>query len=453
MSSVRQLEPIFNPRSVAVVGASANPEKIGYMCVGNLLEAGYAGKVYPVNPGLAQLFGLKAYSSLSAIPGEVNLAMVVIPADAALSAVEECIAKKVKGVILISGGFKEVGTRIGARLQSQIKDVADKGGLKLIGPNTLGFVNPKISLNASFQYTLSLCKPGNVALAAQSGGATIYAAHALTNANVGISTAVGLGNRCNLDFDEVVSYFGQDRDTKVIALYIEGLDEPRKFLDAARKVARRKPVVVYKAGRAEATQKSAFAHTGAIAGNYDYYRAAFKQAGLIAVDSIGEMVDKAKALSFQPLAKGNRVAVFSVQAGPAVIMADKCADLGLQLAEFSPTTQRKLKKLSSALNSVENPVDVAWTSDDFNACRQMLLTALADEGVDAVIAAAVFYNSNMELMRAVADVARDAQKPIVVCLDSPKGAAYAEIEALESAGVPVFPLPERAVSAMAGLLK
>ncbi|MCJ7426380.1 MAG: CoA-binding protein, partial [Dehalococcoidales bacterium] len=242
MSSIEQLESIFNPRSVAVVGASASPDKVGYMCVGNLLEMGFKGRVYPVNPGLAQLFGLKAYPSVSAIPGEVDLAMVVIPAELTLATIEECVAKGVKGVILVSGGFREVGTRMGAGLQNKLKDIAERGGIKIIGPNTLGFINPRARLNASFQYTLSLSRPGNVAIAAQSGGATIYTVHALTNQNVGISKAIGLGNRCNLDFDEVVSYFGQDKDTEVIALYIEGLEEPRKLLNVARKVARRKPI-------------------------------------------------------------------------------------------------------------------------------------------------------------------------------------------------------------------
>ncbi len=453
MNSTKQLERIFNPRSVAVVGASASPDKVGYMCVGNLLESGFKGKVYPVNPGLAQLFGLKAYPSVSAIPGEVDLAMVVIPAEFTLAAVEECVSKGVRGVILVSGGFREVGTRIGASLQSKLKDIADRGGIKIIGPNTLGFINPRAKLNASFQYTLSLCQPGNVAVAAQSGGATIYTVHALTDHNVGISKAIGLGNRCNLDFDEVVSYFGQDKDTEVIALYIEGLEEPRRLIAAARKVTKRKPVIVYKAGRGEGVEKSTFSHTGALAGNYQYYKAAFNQAGMLVVDSISELVDKAKALAFQRAAGGNRVALCSVQAGPGIIMADKCAEEGLKLAEFSPTTKRKLKKLSSSLNAVSNPVDVGWTSDDFDACRQMLKTVLADEGVDAIAVAAVFYSTNMELMRAVVDVARDARKPIVVCLDSPKGTAYAEIDALETSGVPVFPLPERAVSALAGLVK
>jgi acyl-CoA synthetase (NDP forming) len=451
MNLTEQLDHIFYPRSVAVVGASASPEKLGFMCVGNLLDTGFGGKIYPVNPAISELFGLKVYPSLAAIPGEVDLAMVVIPAELALSAVEECVAKGVRGAILVSGGFGEVGT--GTELQAKLKDIADKGGIKIIGPNTLGLVNPRARLTASFQYTLSLSRPGNVAVAAQSGGTTIYIVHALTNHNVGISKAIGLGNRCNLDFDELVGYFGQDKETEVIILYVEGLDEPERLIDAAKKVAKNKPIVVYKGGRGEELSRATLAHTGALAGDYVFYEKAFREAGMIAVDSITEVVDTAKALAFQPPAGGNRVAILSVQAGPAIIMADGCRQQGLKLAQFSAATRSKLKKLASPLNAIDNPVDLAWKSDDFDSCREMLKAVLDDDGVDAIIVAAVFYSTNMELMRAVVDIAGEAKKPVTVCLDSPRGAASAEINALEAAGVPSFPLPERAVSGLAGLVR
>jgi acyl-CoA synthetase (NDP forming) len=453
MELVEQLDHIFYPRSVAVVGASANPEKAGYMCVGNLLEAGFGGRVYPVNPGLAQLFGLKAYPSVSAIPGEVDLAMVVIPAELTLTTIEECIAKGVKGAILISGGFREVGTEIGSDLQAQLRDIANRGGMKIIGPNTLGLINPRAKLNASFQHTLSLSQAGNVAVAAQSGGTTIYVVHALTNHNVGISKAIGLGNRCNLDFDQLVTYFGQDRETEVIALYVEGLEQPRRLINPAREVTKRKPIVVYKAGRGEEVDRATLSHTGALAGKYQFYKAAFNQAGMIVVDSVMELVDVVKALAFQPAAVGNRMAILSVQAGPGIIMADKCRELGLRLAQFSPTTRRRLRQLASPLTPVDNPVDLSWKSTEFEACREMLKIVLDDDGVDAVTVAAVFFSPGMEVMRAVVDVARDSKKPITVCLDSPRGVAYAEINALEESGIPTYPLPERAVAGLAGLVR
>ncbi len=453
MDLVEQLDHIFNPRSVAVVGASANPEKVGYMCVGNLLEAGFGGRVYPVNPGLAQLFGLKAYPSIGAIPGAVDLAMVVIPAELTLSTIEECVAKGVKGAILISGGFREAGTEIGADLQAQLGDIASKGGMKVIGPNTFGLINPRAKLNASFQHTLSLSQAGKVAVATQSGGTAIYIVHSLTNHNVGISKAIGLGNRCNLDFDEVVTYLGQDKDTEVIALYVEGLEQPQRLVKAAQKVVKRKPIVVYKGGRGEGAEQATLAHTGALAGKYESYEAAFRQAGMIMVDDITELVDAAKALAFQPAAGGNRVAIFSAQAGPAIIMADRCRERGLALAQFSSATKSRLKELASPFNPVDNPVDLGWKSDEFDASREMLKVVLDDDGVDALTVAAVFYSTNMEVMRAVVDVARGSKKPITVCLDSPRGVAYAEIGALESNNIPTYPLPERAITGLAGLVR
>ena len=453
MDLIEQLDRIFCPKTVAVIGASANPEKVGFMCVGNLLEAGFGGRVYPVNPGLAQLFGLRAYPSVNAIPGEIDLALIAIPAELTISAIKECIAKGVKGTILISGGFREVGTETGLNLQAELREIANRGGMKIIGPNTLGLVNPRAKLNASFQYTLSLSRVGNVAVAAQSGGTTIYLVHALTNHNVGISKAIGLGNRCNLDFDELVTYFGQDRETEVIVLYVEGLEQPQRLITAAREVTKRKPIVVYKAGRGEEIDRATLSHTGALAGKYEFYKAGFTQAGMIVVDGLMELVDVAKALAFQPAAGGNRVAILSVQAGPGIIMADKCAELGLKLAQFSPTTRQRLRQLASPLNPVDNPVDLAWKSDEFDTCREMLGIVLDDDGVDAVTVAAVFYGSNMEVMRAVVDVAGYSKKPITVCLDSPRGAAYAEISALEESGIPTYPLPERAVSGLAGLVR
>lgn len=453
MDLVAQLNHIFCPRTIAVVGASANPQKLGFMIVSNLLESGFRGKICPVNPESSELFGLRTYPSVSAIPEEIDLAIVVIPAQLAISAVEECVAKRVKGAILISGGFREVGTELGHKLQAQLRDMANKGGMKILGPNTLGFVNPKMNLNASFQYTFNSTKTGNVGVVAQSGGMCIYIVHALTNHNVGISKAIGLGNRCNLDFDEVITYLGQDKDTEAIVIYVEGLETPHRLMNVARKVVKRKPIVAYKGGRSQDIDRATLSHTGALAGKYEFYKAAFTQAGIITANDVTGLVDTIKALSFQPPAGGNRVAIFSVQAGSGIVMADRCRELGLRLAQFSDVTRQKLRELASPLNAVDNPVDLAWKSNEFNTSRQMLGAVLEDDGVDAMVVAAVFYESNMELMRAAVDASKHYKKPITVCLDSPDGMAGAEINALEESRIPTFPLPERAVTGLAGLVR
>ena len=448
-----QLDHIFHPRTVAVVGASASPEKVGFRVVSNLLEAGFRGRVYPVNPGLAELFGLRAYPSISAIPGEIDLAVIAIPAELTIAAVKECMAKGVKGALIISGGFSEVGTKTGASLQAELRDLASKGGTKILGPNTQGLVNPRLHLTASFQSTLSLLKAGNVAVVTQSGGLCIYIAHALSNHNVGISMAMGLGNRCGLDFEEVITYLAQDDETRVIAIYVEGLEQPKSLMRVAREVVKRKPIVAYKGGRGEGIDRATLSHTGALAGRYELYKAAFAQAGMITADNLTDMIDAIKALAFQPPSLGKRVAIFSVQAGPAIIMADKCHEYGLTLAQFPPALKQRLKQLGSPLNAIDNPVDVGWKSDEFNDCREMLRAVLEEDGVDGIVVGAVFLGSNMGLMRAVIDVAKDYKKPITVCLDSPHGTASAEITALEESGIPTYPLPERAVTGLAALVK
>jgi len=453
MDLVKQLNHIFYPRTIAVIGASANPEKAGFMCIASLVEAGFRGKIYPVNPGLSELFGLKAYPSVQAIPGEVDLAVIAIPAELTISAIEECIGKGIKGAILISGGFKEVGTEIGLDLQVKIRDIANRAGIKIIGPNTLGVINPKANLNATFQPDLGASKIGNVAVAGQSGGMCNYLAYALTNHNVGVSKVISMGNRCNLSFDEVVTYFAEDEETKVIILYVEGLEQPRQLVNVARQVVKRKPILVYKGGRSEELNRASLSHTGALAGKYEFYKAAFTQGGMIIVDDMTELVDMAKALTFQSPSAGNRVAVVSVQAGPGIIMADKCHEFGMRLAEFSPATKQILRQLASPLNPIDNPVDLAWKALEFDACRDMLRVVLQDNGVDAVTVAAIFHPAMIPLISAVIDVAKNNRKPITMCLGSFSGAADAEINALENSQIPAYPLPERAVTGLAGLVR
>ncbi len=450
MGLLDQLDHIFYPRTIAVVGASANPEKLGFMCMANLLEAGFKGRIYPVNPDLAELFGLRAYPSLRAIPGEVDLAIVTIPAELTVSAIEECVAKGVKGAIMFGGGFREVGTEVGLHLQDRIRDIANKGALKIIGPNSLGVINPGANLNATFQMTFNSLKAGNVAVAAQSGGICAYIVHALTNHNVDISKVISMGNRCNLDFDEVVTYLAEDEETRVIALYVEGLEQPKQLMNVARQVVKRKPIVVCKGGRGEDSNRATLSHTGVLAGKYEVYKAAFTQAGIIVANNLTELVDVAKALAYQPPAAGNRVAIFSIQAGSGIVMADRCRELSLRLADFSPATKKKLRQLASPLYPIDNPVDIGPGT---TAQREMVEIAFQDDGVDAVTAAAVYHPITMELIRAVIDVSKNYKKPITMCLDSPGGAAYAELNALEESHIPTYPLPERAVTGLAGLVR
>ena len=452
MNLVEQLNHIFYPKAVAVIGASNNPNKLGFMSVANLLEAGFGGRIYPINPRrLFKLLGLTVYPSLGAIPGEVDLAVIAVPAELTVSAVEECVTKGVKGAVMFASGFRELGTEIGLELQNRIRDIANKGGLKIIGPNCLGLVNLKASLNATFQPNFSLSKVGGVSIAAQSGGVCVYIADTLTINNVGISKAISLGNRCNLSFDEVLAYFAEDEDTKMVIIHIEGLEKPRQLMSIARQMVKRKPIIAYKGARGEESNRASLSHTGSLAGNYEFYKAAFTQAGMITVDNITELVDIAKALTLQPPSSGDRVALLSAQAGPGMIMADKSRELGLKLADFSPVTKQRLRRLP--LNTIETPVDLAWIASDSDAYREVLTAILEDEGVDLVAVAALYFPVTMGLMRAVVDLSKYHKKPAIVCIDTPTEAACEEVKALEESGIPAYPLPERAVTGLAGLVR
>jgi len=453
MNLVEQFGHVFYPRSVAVIGATVNPAKPGFLCLSNIVEGGFQGRVYPVNPGLEEAFGLKAYPSVKDIPGEVDLAVIVIPAEATVSAVEECATKGVKAAIMVTSGFREVGTEIGADLQDRIRDIAKKAGMRIIGPNTIGLVNPEIRLNATFHSGLAVGRAGNVAIATQSGGMCSYILQALTSHNVGISKAMGLGNRCELDFDDVLAYFGEDEQTEVIAIYVEGLEQPRQLMSVARQVVKRKPILALKGGRSEELNRVALSHTGALAGRYELYQAAFTQAGIIAVDDITELVDRAKALALQVPSSGNRVALLSATAGLSMMMADRCHELGLRLAEFSPATWRRLRELLSELNSVDNPVDMSWAIHDADVSREVLDAVMRDSGVDAVSASVGGASAAIGFARATIDAFKEHKKPVTVCL-GPLSTSVAEMIALfEGNGIPTYPLPERAVTGLSALVR
>ena len=453
MDLVKQLNRIFNPRAIVVVGASDNPDKVGFMCVDSLLKAGFKGELYPVNPNLSELFGLRVYPSVRAIPEEIDLAIITIPARQTISVLEECAAKGIKGTIMFSSGFKELGTGVGLDLQDKIRDIASRNGMKVIGPNCLGIVAPHSNLNATFNARLASTKAGSVAVAAQSGGVCAHIGDALTSNNVGVSRLVSMGNRCNLDFDEIVEYFGEDEETKVIVLYIEGLEKPRQLMSVARRVVRQKPIVVYKVGRTGELNQASLSHTGALIGKHELYEAAFRQSGMIMVNSLMELMDVAKALVFQPPSSGNRVAVLSGTAGLGMILADKCYEFGLQLAKFSPETKQRLRQLVSPLNPIDNPVDLAWTMG-FDPCREILRAIMEDSGVDMVAVGYPYATINLNLNQAMLDISKNYRKPITyLCISSFEAKEAKEVARLEQGNIPTYPFPERAITALAGLFR
>lgn len=452
MDLLSQLNTIFYPESVAIIGASSNPQKPGYLCTSNLVNDGFKGKIYPVNPSLSGLLGLKTYPSILDIPGEVDMAISVVPAEQAVSVLKECEQKHVKGIIFVSAGFSEIGSEIGSNLQFELKEIADKAGIKIVGPNTMGLINTKASLNATFSPGLGLGKTGKVSVVSQSGGMCVYLVNALTVNNIGVGKVIGLGNRCNLDFDEMVEYLAMDDETEVIILYIEGLNNPRKLMDAASKTGTKKPIIVLKGGRSEESNTATRSHTGSLAGKYEYYKAAFKQGSMIPVDNLMELADVTKAVLLQPPAQGNRLAVLSLQAGPGIIAADKAREYGIRLSVFSEDTKKRLREKISPLLSIDNPVDMAWTGSNIDTSRDILHAVLEDENVDAILVAFISFDLSRELPKALIEVSAGTRKPVLACVGS-LGSNEDTIKDLEEAGIPTYPFPDRAGTGLDGLVR
>lgn len=449
------LYTLFHPRSVAVVGASDNPGKLGYHVMKSLTEGKYAGRIFPINPGGKEIFGLSALKSLAQVPEPIDLAIVVLPAELVPQTIKECEARSIPGMVLITAGFKEIENHRGKELEEEIRSLAERAGIKIIGPNTFGVVNLHLPVNASFTPEFSWVRKGVISLVSQSGGMSHLLGFLSMKERIGLSKIVGLGNRCNVDFAEMVEYLLQDPTTRVIALYLEGIDQPRSLMETARKARGRKPIVAYKAGRSVTSDRASLSHTGSLAGKHEIYEGAFRQAAILSVGSSEELLDTAKALSLCPLPKGNRVAVLSGQAGPGMVACDVCEGGGLSIPPFSQETQKRIDRLLPPLAIRTNPVDMGPAWYDAEATRGIVEAVLQDPEIDAILLCVMFASAN----RATASVLSEFlpqhrnEKPIVTCFSAPEGIWDSEIAKLEGGGIPNYTTPERAAQSLANLLR
>ncbi len=361
-----RLDSIFRPRSIALIGASRKTESVGHGILVNLLKGAvfksqfsrpFKGKVYLVNPKADKLLGKKCYPSVSAIKGSIDLAIIAVPARVVPGVMKECVAKGVKGAIIISAGFGEFGEE-GKRLQKEIVSIARKGKIRIVGPNCLGVLRMENSMNASFAPTMP--PMGGVAFVSQSGALADSVIDWAIDRRYGFSNIISYGNKADLDAEDFMEWLAEDKETKVITLYIEGVKDGRRFLNIAKNVTRKKPVIALKAGRGMAGTKAISSHTGSLAGSYKVYEAAFKQAGIIMADNVEELFDLAKALSEQPPCKKNSIAIVTNGGGCGVLAADYCEEFGVKLAEFRKSTIRKLEesgKMHPAYSG-RNPLDI-----------------------------------------------------------------------------------------------
>ncbi len=452
---LKGIEAIFNPRSVAVIGASDNPGKLGSHVMRSLIEGRYPGKIFPVNPGKNEIMGTKTYPSLLHISESVDLAVIILPAEQVPKTVKECAEKGVKGIVLITAGFREIEDHRGETLQKEITELASRSGISIVGPNTFGIVNLHLPLNASFTPEFSWLEKGDISLVSQSGGMSHLMAFLSLQGNVGFSKIVGLGNRCNIDFAEMVKYLlYYDDQTKVIALYMEGIDFPKRLMEVAKE-NRRKPILAYKVGRSSTSDRASQFHTGSLAGKHEIYKSAFRQAGILTVGSSEELLDTAKALAMSPLPRGAQVAVLSGQAGPGMAACDVCEMEGLRIPNFSAETQRRVDELLPPLAIRTNPVDMGPAWYDSEAIKGIVQAVLEDKGIDAVILCLMFASANRSAVGVLAALLSEKKtnKPILCCFSSPPGIWEDEIKRLEGSGVPNYPTPERAAKALVNLYR
>ena len=449
------MEAIFKPNSVAVIGASDNPGKLGSHVMRSLTEGKYPGRIFPVNPGKEEILGIKTYSSLSQIPELVDLSIIVLPAEQVPKIIKECKEKGVKGIVLITAGFKEIEDKKGEILQQEITELANQFGIKVIGPNTFGIVNLHLPINASFTPEFSLVKKGGISFVSQSGGMSHLTAFLSMKDQIGMSKIVGLGNRCNVDFAEMVEYLKEDPDTKVIAMYLEGIDEPRKLIKVGKRGDKGKPMIAYKVGISHTSDQASQFHTGSLAGKHEIYEGAFRQAGVLTVRSSEELLDTAKALTISSLPKGHNVAVLSGQAGPGMAACDVCEMEGLSLPAFSPDVQKRIEMLLPPLAIRTNPVDMGPAWYDSEAIKGIIEAVLEDRKIDGIILCIMFASANRPAVGTLSDLLlqRKIDKPVICCISSPAGIWDEEIKSLEQSGIPNYPTPERAAKVLANLYR
>ncbi|MFX1575668.1 MAG: bifunctional acetate--CoA ligase family protein/GNAT family N-acetyltransferase [Promethearchaeota archaeon] len=375
------LARIFNPQSIALIGASEEEESVGQILMHNLTQTGYLGKIYPVNNKREKIMGFKAYTKIGEIEEPVDLAIIATPAKTVAGIVEECGEAGIPGVIIISAGFREIGKK-GREREAKLKTLQKKYNLRIIGPNCLGIIRPNINLNATFTETQP--NVGNIAFISQSGALGSAILDLAVSQKIGFSAFVSVGSMIDVDFGDLIDYFGTDQHTRSIIMYIEGITDARKFMSAARHFAKTKPVIVVKAGKFSESAKAAASHTGSLAGSDLVYDAAFKRAGIVRVEEISDLFNAAEVLGIQPLPQGPRLAIITNAGGPGVMSADALIARGGKLAKLSDSTIEGLDAILPPYWSHGNPVDLLGDADA-ERYRAVMDLCLADPGVDGIL--------------------------------------------------------------------
>jgi len=469
---VEQMNVFFEPESVAVIGASRKIHKAGHVIFKNFAEnkrrGVFKGELYPVNPKEEYILGFKCYPSLSEIPGKVDLIVVVVPVPVVPDIMREAAAKGVKAAVIITAGFSEIGNH---ELEREVTEIAKKAGIRVLGPNCLGVYDSRTGVDMLFLPETKILSTGdemvatprpmagNISIVTQSGAFGASALDFLTGRQLGVSKFVSFGNKCDVNEAEMLEYLLYDDYTHVILLYVEGIREGRKFMEAAGKVTRVKPVVALKTGKTSAGARAAASHTGSIAGTDSIYEAAFKQCGVIRARDMEEFFDIGKALAYQPPAKGNVIGVITDAGGPGIMAVDECESRGLNVKKFSEETIQKFENLKKegkipkfATNL--NPVDLTGsaTSEMFEIATK---TLLEDPEIDGIIILGLHHLPALmeDFIDRIANLVKNYEKPVVACdIGETEMAMYVRAR-FDKYGIPAYSSPEDAARAMHAIVR
>lgn len=442
------LSPFFNAKGVAILGASTNPKKLSYGILENLLTYGYQGGVYPVNPNADSILGKKAYPSIADVPDPVELAVVVLPVTVIMDTMRQIGERGIKNVVIITGGFKELGPE-GAEIENSVKKLAKSYGMRVVGPNCVGTVDVRTGLNSTF--IKGVPPAGPIAFISQSGAICGGVIDLIINSKIGFSHFASLGNEMDVTETDMLEYFAEEEDVKVIAMYVEGIQDGPRFMRVAREVSMKKPIVFLKAGKNDAGAKAVSSHTGSLAGSYAAYKSALKQAGVIEVSTINELFNLAWALGSQPLPKGKRVAITTNAGGAAALAADSLDFNGFELAKISSEIQARLREKLNPSAQVSNPVDMlgSVSPEDY---LWSLGNLDQDEGVDVLLPILVpqALVDTVGVAKAWVEMSSQTEKTLLTCLMGERSTAESK-QILNLNNVPVYPFPDQAGPVLNGM--
>lgn len=447
------LETIFNPKSVAVIGASVKDFNIGNRIIKNLVDFGFKGAIYPINPKGDEIRGVKAYKTILDCPTDIDVVHMAIAAPAVPDAIDDCGKKNVKFVILNGGGFSEIGPE-GAAIEADCMERAKRNGIRIFGPNCQGVINTDPDSRAYCNFTFTKPEPGVISLVALSGGVAELIHQAFAQMGVGTRMYASNGNACDVSIPEIIRFYGDDDKTKVVVLYVEGVKEPRAFMEAVQEVAKKKPVLAMKAGRTSEGAKAAASHTGGLAKRDVVTDLIFAKAGILSFRDESELCEAAAAFASQPIPKGNRVGLLTNTGGPAVIATDVLVNEGLTIPPLSQKAVEALKGNLFKEVSIHNPLDILATAQGthFRAALDVLMD---EEEIDSVYINFVtpFFVDTDAIAKEIAEVSKQQKKPIVCNLMTDRDEWVETVRILKEGGVPCFAFPGKAARALAALTK